>query len=279
MKTILVLFITCIIASAQTFSPTQDAYVFQYDPSTNFGAEGSLKLFSNLFSFNNIARTLVQFDLSSIPQGTPVTSALFHIYMYNQAGTDFDVDIHRAIMPWFEMEVNWDNQPIHDTDFAATLPYQGYDWWHFNITDLVQLWINEPGINHGFKMKFRIEQYPDSLGRTAYFYSRDTSLNQPHLDLTLGVDEHQTNELMTLSLAPNPASRSTVLKINSPFNIPSRIALYDVQGRFIRIINEDSELIGNHVLFIDVRTIPAGIYFLKIDTSNQQRVIPLVIIR
>ena len=279
MKTILVLLITCISVSAQTFFPSQDAYVSQYNPNTNFGAEGSLVLFSNLFNFNNIARSLVEFDLSSIPQGTPVIYAVFHVYMYNQAGTDFDVDIHRVLMPWLEMDVNWNNQPAHDTNIVATLPYQGYDWWHFNITDLVQLWINEPGINHGFKMKFRIEQYPDSLGRTAYFYSRDTSFNQPHLDLTLGVEEHQTNELTTLSLAPNPASRSTTLKMNSPYDGSSRIALYDIQGRLIRVICEDSRLIGDRELSIDVKTIPVGIYFLKINTNDHQHVIPLVVIR
>jgi len=279
MKTILVLFITCITASAQTFFPTEDAYVSQYDPSTNFGAEGRLLLLSNLFNSNSIARTLVKFDLSSIPQGTPVISAVFHIFMYNQAGTDFDVDIHGVLMPWQEMDVNWNNQPIHDTDIVATLPYQGYDWWHFDIASLVQQWINDPPNNHGFKMKFRIEQYPDSLGRVAVFYSRDTSLNQPHLDLALAVEEHQTNELKTLSLAPNPASRSTTLKMNSQYNGSSRIALYDVQGRLIRIICEDAKLIGGHELPIDIRMIPVGIYFLKINTNNQQGAIPLVIVR
>lgn len=276
---ILVLFVACISASAQTFFPVQDAYVLKSNPTTNYGSTGSLLLSSNLWTYNNIARSLVKFDLSSIPQGTTVVSAVFHIYMYNQAGTDFDVDIHNVLMPWPEMDVNWDNQPDHDTNIMATLPYQGYDWWHFNITDLVQLWINEPDINQGFKMKFRIEQYPDSLGRTAYFYSRDTSFNQPHLDLALGIEEHQTSELSALSLAPNPASHSTVLIMDAPNDGSTRITLHDVQGRLVRAIHGDLEPAGRNEVSIDVSAIPAGVYFVRIEGDDRPRVIPLVVMR
>lgn len=279
MKTILVLFAVCISASAQTFFPVQDAYVLKSSPTTNYGSTGSLLLSSNLFTYNNIARSLVKFDLSSIPQGTTVVSAVFHIFMYNQAGTDFDVDIHNVLMPWPEMDVNWDNQPDHDTNIIATLPYQGYDWWHFTVTDLAQLWVNEPGLNHGLKMKFLIEQYPDSLGRTAYFYSRDTSLNQPHLDLALGIEEHQTSELSALSLAPNPASRATVLMLDAPYDGSSRITLHDVQGRLIRAIRGDLEPAGRNEVSIDVSAIPAGVYFVRIEGDDRPRVIPLVVMR
>ncbi|MBN1982079.1 MAG: DNRLRE domain-containing protein [Chitinivibrionales bacterium] len=279
MKIVILLLVLYLVASAQPFYPSQDAYVYQYQSGANFGAEGSLELQSNLFSYNDISRSLVQFDLSSIPQGTPVISAVFHVYMYNQAGIDFDVDLHRVLAPWEELVVNWDNQPVHDTDVVATLPYQGYDWWQFDVADLVQLWVDDPDVNHGLKMKFQIEQYPDSLGRAAYFYSRDTTFNQPYLELALGVDEYQVGALEVFSLAPNPVSISTVLKIKSSKIGPIRVALYDIQGRLVRMIHEDPMMIGENGLSLDVRSIPTGTYLLKVDTENGTRALPLVIIR
>ena len=265
---------------AQVFEPTQDSYVYQYSPNSNYGAERQLKIYSNIFDENTITRSLIEFDLTSIPPGTGIQSALLNIYMFNQAGSDFAIEARGVLNPWNEMNVTWNNQPAHDTDLAAILPYQGYGWWHFDITALAQFWVDNPGLNHGLKLKMEMEQYPDSLGRAAYFYSRDTSLNQPNLEvMQTGVAERTTSDVQELLLKPNPARSSALLCMNVTRDMHIQITMYDISGREMKeIFNGDMDE-GSRVLSIDTNVLAAGTYFIEVNTENSHDVKQLVILK
>ncbi len=260
------------------FNPTQDATVSQYDPNTNFGSTGTLALYSNLFGYNNIKRALIQFDLTSLPPGTPIIQAGLNIYMFNQAGTDFDVEVHPILQPWIETGVTWSNQPEHDTNAIASLPYQGYGWWHFDLTPLTQVWIDNPSLNQGIMLKFAIEQYPDSLGRAAYFYSRDTTLEQPNLAVSIsGIEQNDEKTIANFSIRPNPVRERA--EITAAITRPGHytINLYDGAGRKVQTIYYGYLHQENACFTIDSRNLPGGVYMLAIISEHGALTKPLVV--
>jgi hypothetical protein len=181
----------------QSFYPTQDAYISQGNPGTNYGTQGWLITYGNPWSL--VYRTLMQFDLSCIPPGTPISSATVNLYMWDQAGTDFSVDIHRVLASWTETGVTWSNQPSFNAAVEASLPYQGYNWWHFTITALIQDWVNNPGSNCGMILRNNPEVPGDNAGRFAKFYSRDTTINRPYLQISaVGIEESRCGDFSDL---------------------------------------------------------------------------------
>ncbi len=269
--TVMFVFSCALIMHAQVFYPVQDAYVYQFYPNTNYGDEGRLWIYSDLWFDGTVARGLIQFDLTSIAPGTPIQGAMLHMYMFNQAGTDMIVELHSILQPWDEMTATWNNQPIHDTDFVAFLPYQGYGWWHFPVTGVVQFWVNNPGLNRGLKIKQQIEQYPDSLGRAVYFYSGDTTLERPNLEvIPQSVEEQRCSRTMqTCRICPNPAREYFTVYL--PFDLDcSTIRLYDKAGKKIKEVACKGGELNKRIALADVSP---GVYFVEINGKINGKVI------
>lgn len=279
---VMLMFITPLCAQL-IFQPTQDASVYQNHPDNNYGTIGTLSLTSNLFNYNDIKRSLLQFDLTTMPPGTPITQATLNIYMFNQAGTDFDVEIHPILQPWIETGVTWNNQPGHDPNAVASLPYQDYGWWHFNITPFTQLWVDNPSINQGMMLQFAIEQYPDSLGRAAYFYSRDTTLEQPNLEVFfMGIEQRNANRRAVGLILPNPVRQRATLTVDILEPDQYTVQLYDRTGKRVKEIHRGFLETGSHSIRIDCRGLAAGVYLLILRseaTGEIQRVDKLTIVK
>jgi hypothetical protein len=259
----------CVSLCGQVFHPIQDSYVFENLPDTNFGSSDTLCIRSNLSNWNYITRSLVKFDLTPISPGTPIQSAVLGLYMFFQAGTDFDVEVYRLIEPWNEMGVTWNNQPQFDSTAITSLPYQGIAWWEFDITDLVQDWVDNPGQDYGALLKFAIEQYPDSFGRDAMFYSYDTTINQPYLDVqTAGIEEQICTKASTFKINPNPFHKRGFLEFSTAQDCAVTALLYDISGRQVATIFNGTIPAGYHKLEICNGDYSSGIYFLKINIGD-----------
>jgi len=268
---VFMLMLTATLSHSQIFYPDQDAYVYQYFPDNNYGDEGRLWIYSDLWYDGTIARSLIQFDLTAITPGTPIQAAMLHMYMFNQAGTDMIVELHSILQPWNEMNVTWNNQPIHDTDCVAFLPYQGYGWWHFPVTGVVQFWVNNPGLNHGLKIKQQIEQYPDSLGRAVYFYSHDTTLERPNLEVIPQNIEEQRGfaAAEAYRVYPNPAHEYFTVCL-PPGLGRYMIRLYDITGKKIKEVECKGGVMEKTISLTDLTP---GIYFVEINGNLEQKMI------
>jgi hypothetical protein len=112
----------------------KDAWIDQANPTTN--ADGDDGLYASLFSSGRIIRSVLQFDLSSIP-GVTVTAATFTMWVHNGAAhtsTYPAVDVFRILSAntWAETEATWNNRltgtawtgssgcGTSATDYAAT---------------------------------------------------------------------------------------------------------------------------------------------------------------
>ncbi len=262
----------------QTFYPAADAYISQGDPITNYGTQGWLISYGNPWSL--VYRTLMRFDLSSIPPGTPISAATVNLYMWDQAGTDFSVDIHKVLASWTETGVTWSNQPSFNATVEASLPYQGYTWWHFTITALVQDWVNNPGSNYGMILRNNPEIPGDNGGRFAKFYSRDTTINRPYLLITaVGIEENTYEAFSDLQIRPNPFSGNTSITFSTTKDENFAIYLCDIDGRKVKAINKGKTTSGHHDIQFNSAGITAGTYFLVIKSGKNSQAERMVIIK
>lgn len=105
-------------------------------------------------------RSLARFDLSDIPNGSHISRARLELYCWLASSGDGDMDIaaHRISGYWTEMGATWDNTAskcaeAYDT---VTVPdgWEGSgEYYYWDITELVQAWVNGTYSNYGVMLK------------------------------------------------------------------------------------------------------------------------------
>jgi hypothetical protein len=120
----------------------------------------------------------MHFDLSTIPDGSTINSATMYVYRYAGNGEIFG-EIYRVTEEWDEATlvdyVDHDDANPYDTDVPLGNPV---GWKEFDITDLVQEWVDGTYDNYG------VTYY--GLTGSGYYqrhYSREYSSNQPYLEV------------------------------------------------------------------------------------------------
>jgi cysteine-rich repeat protein len=178
---------TCNGAGSGRYEATADAMIrtraASADASTSYGAASGLFTFGS--SFGTVARSLLAFDLAAIPSGASIVSSHLHVRMVDQAGVAFSVQVREVLAPWDEATVTWNSQPALGSAVEASLGYQGYTWWRFDVTALVTRWVRAPAGNHGLGLVHDPELLP-SGGQYARFESREDP-NRPYLEIVAGI--------------------------------------------------------------------------------------------
>lgn len=94
---------------------------------------------------------MVEFDLSEIIGGPyHIVNATLEVYQ-SVAGSvpSTSYAVHRITSSWIESTVTWNSRPSWATQVEATFTSSsGSQWWNFDITNLVQTWVNGTD-NHG----------------------------------------------------------------------------------------------------------------------------------
>lgn len=116
-------------------------------------------------------RSLVDFDLSSIPDSATILSAKLSLYgtvSPNGNGTHSSLSgdntclIQMVTSPWDEQTVNWNNQPTTSTLHQVMLngPVdQPQDFLDLDVTNIVRLMYQDPSTYQGFMLKLVTEDY------------------------------------------------------------------------------------------------------------------------
>ncbi len=145
-------------------------------------------------TFANI-RSIIEFNLSSIPSGSIVNSAYLSLYAidntygqgyHSTSGGSNAGWLERIINPWSETTVTWNNQPSTTTQnrvaiSASTSPTQ--DYTNIDVTALIQDIISNPNAGYGIMLKLQDEV---TTYRRLNFCSSDhpNSLKRPKLVVT-----------------------------------------------------------------------------------------------
>lgn len=182
----------------QTFEPSQDVWL-----EGNNNHEGSDYVIVGKVGEFQRKRTLMQFDLSAIPQGAKVVSATLRVYYFvstkpswlpNEQGIDRVIQVHTVLKAWIGSQAtsskatnasSWGTpylgldgvDAVAEPLDAQTWISQLYEWKHFDITPATQSWVDNPSQNHGvllwatnenvdgMDMRFYSKEKPDAAFR------------------------------------------------------------------------------------------------------------------
>ena len=87
------------------------------------------------------------------------------------------------------------------------------------------------------------------------------------VDYPVGVI-HADTFVPTLHAYPNPFSGSTLIQLSIDLPAYLKLELCDLSGRKIKLIAEDNFDAGNHEIVLDRIGLSAGVYLLKLITSD-----------
>ena len=149
----------------------KDALLRSLSPNTNYSNNLDFNAHAWTNSGNPVThRSLIEFDLSSIPPSSTIIGAYLSLYSYNStvlgshstlSGSNEAV-LQRITSSWNENTVTWGNQPPTSTINQVILPQSVnalQDYLNIDVTNMVQDIINNPSTGHGFLFKLTNEQY------------------------------------------------------------------------------------------------------------------------
>ena len=160
-----------------TLIAAADSYINSIYPSNNYGSAGTL--YVGLQSTSKITRSLVLFNLSPVPENATILSA--NLDLYRSTGStsppSLNIAAFRPLSNWEENKITWNNQPGR-TPLAKVTPVDSTNgYYRWEITSLVQEWINGDKPNYGVMLAVETEVPPGYRG----FFSREAGNFPPRL--------------------------------------------------------------------------------------------------
>ena len=173
--------VTC--GAEATLTPTGDAPVFGYSPTSNYGSQ----TYGYWGYYNAAMRTLVQWNLSSVV-GTVTSCKLSFYLMQNNWVAGTTIWACKLNGTWAESTVTWNTQPTHDTTTAGlllnTTAPTGTGIKTLDCTPaanaIVQAWIASPATNYGVILRNQTEGGTDR----AYPYMKESPYQPVQLIVT-----------------------------------------------------------------------------------------------
>jgi len=147
----------------------KDSFVSSAGPDDNYGDLTYGLLGSSVDSPSSIfMRGYFQYDLSTIPSTAVVTSAKFGLYYASSGLADLPLGLYKVLEEWDEAIITWNNQPqcLTESEYTLTI-YSGsttgiYKYW-YNLTDLVQGWLDGSIVNYGMMIRDADESSLDTM--------------------------------------------------------------------------------------------------------------------
>jgi len=149
-----------------TLDAVADAYVRSTEGNVNHGSDTELFAANDASGTDEI--TYIKFDLSSINPAAVVISAKLRLWVTFGGGVE--ICVYRVTSDWAENEITWNTMPssVTESESCINVPLDS-GWAEWDITELVQAWINQTYNNYGVKI------YPSGAGNYAHFASREYS--------------------------------------------------------------------------------------------------------
>jgi hypothetical protein len=185
-----------------TLKPVADSYVYQSNPSTNYGSNTALRL-----DGSPVMRSYLRFNLSGL-NGQPVTSAKLRLYANSSSSVGLNVNT-LADNSWQESNITYANAPAPGSLIKAAGKFSKSTWVTVDITSYVQ---SEGSINLVLTAK----------DNTAInLSSREAGSKAPQLVVVYGVANPPT---ATATKTANPPTRTPTRTVVPPTNTPTRTA-------------------------------------------------------
>jgi len=146
--------------------PDADATVLQGQPSDNWGGLSTMRVGYDRSGCSDsvdgkIARSILRFDLSSIPTGASVIDTKLHLNFvtscyYSGHSQRRTVTVYRAASSWSESTVTWNNKPGYAEAYDSAsvgVTSSTLGWYSFDVTNLVRAWMAGIYSNYGIMVR------------------------------------------------------------------------------------------------------------------------------
>ena len=155
------------VATTVTAKASADSSVYQKTAARNFGTDPVLRVNPRT---GERTRSLVRFDIPTIPTGCQVTSAELRLYNSSpKAGRT--IQALPLAGTWTESVVNWNNQPATTGQAATSSSPSAAAWMKWSVTEQVKGMYT--GGNHGFLIRDAAEGSSTSV--VQQFHSNQTT--------------------------------------------------------------------------------------------------------
>jgi hypothetical protein len=179
-------------AQALVFYPANDSYTYQPDPDRNYGDRAHMEI-RNRYGAGGVAyfehNSFISFDLSSIPPGTPITTATLRLYYYGWKDNDpegRDLNLYRVTGDWSEETLTYATEP---PTAAAVTCYSivppGFGWMTWDVTDDVEAFVDGSAVNYGWKVMDEEPWMAINIPIT-FFYAKENGSLIPYLEVNEG---------------------------------------------------------------------------------------------
>jgi hypothetical protein len=188
------------------YSETDDVYIYNGAPDTNFGADPGLFVDdSGCLATGTICKTLIKFpsiigpNAGQIPAGSTILSARLDLTITNKGITQ---DLYQVTQSWSENGATWNG--FSPAGFPATKPREFafaptiFGRFSINLTSIVQRWVNGEA-NEGILLA--------STSADGVDYESSESTNKPTLTVTFRTGSVPPPSF-DFSVSANPSSGS-----------------------------------------------------------------------
>lgn len=229
------------------YAGTQDSQITVYAPTTNYGNDRNLDVrwSADRWPPSSDMKALLQFDLSPIPPGAVIGEATLDLYQLGRSNTTpLTLSVYQSLRFWRELGVTWqrtEQGPPNDllwhvpgalgsnTDRPAepltqTVLSAANGWVSLDISDLVQLWVDQPYFNRGLILEGKSTSYYDTV--LYYFASRNYTRDpgrRPRLTVHYSIDPSvpTATPSATPTATPRPTATATPTPMATPIIDPS----------------------------------------------------------
>lgn len=212
---------------AVTLFPVADACVIQNAPTTNAGSTIDMWVGRDEDETNmGVLRSLVRFDVSSIPAGSTITSATLRVYLagyWDYRNRRRTVTSYRLGGSWAEGSVNWNNCPASAESYGSvdTISDGVWKYYDLDITTLVQAWVSGAYSNYGLML--RGPEISGAESSTRVFLTREEGeTGEFRPQLVINYTAGGPTPTATATVTPSPTATST------PSATPSATATVEI---------------------------------------------------
>ena len=215
-----------------------DTFVNQNAPNTNYGNQTFLVAAESAGSYAGI---LIKFNVSSIPSYADITSSKLKLYFYTSpTNATNEINISTRLITsnsWNESNVTWNTRPSYSTQYSDKKALtNNYGWIEFNVTEIVERWINGSNPNYGITI------VPDtaSVNTEKRFYSSDSS--NTTLRTVLEINYSTTSEPNITIVWPFNNSQHGDGRIIIAYNVTAETSIYDCKLQNGSVISTDNSV-------------------------------------
>lgn len=156
--------------------PLQDAFIRSLVPKLNYGTEQEMLVGVNP-NTGEYYKSLIKFDISSIPLSQKIKSAFVNVYYDDINDIPVNLSMFEALGTWTETGVTWANTPTtgNITSTIQTPDQNGYI--SFDVKENISDWYNGLKINDGWIID------AENATETYKLYTKERAVNKPYITI------------------------------------------------------------------------------------------------